>query len=231
MGFKVSGTVEPVSLVDNYPVIDPMFGIDGLRCVTSTSEMYNLPLERRRGGMIVGVQDILNTTTTYYKLKPGVTWEIGSASNWDLLFDFGTSSAFYVKKYIANETLTVPANYQYLVYGDLTIATGGNFQNAGNAIIINGNINLIGDGTWSNIGLGTLDLISLDQTAKYSASFSISQPQGFFTVSHMLNTDDIIYTVRDGNNIIYPNIEIIDNNEILIRSIGTISNGRINIIK
>jgi hypothetical protein len=193
--------------------------------------MYNLPLERRRGGMIVGVQDNLNTTTTYYKLKPGVTWEIGSASNWDLLFDFGTSSAFYVKKYIANETLTVPANYQYLVYGDLTIATSGNFQNAGNAIIINGNINLIGDGTWSNIGLGTLDLISLDQTAKYSASFSISQPQGFFTVSHMLNTDDIIYTVRDGNNIIYPNIEIIDNNEILIRSIGTISNGRINIIK
>lgn len=231
MGFKVSGKVEPISLQDVYPVIDPLYGIDGLRCVSSTTEMYNIPLERRRGGMIVGVQDNIQTTTTYYKLKPGVTWEMGSASNWDLLFDFGTSSAFYVKKYIANETITVPANYQYLVYGNLTIATGGNFQNAGNAIIINGDIITQDTGTWSLIGAGTLDLVLLDQTSKYSASFSIPKDQGFFTVSHMLNSVDIIYNVRDGYNIIYPNVEILDSNNIVIRTIGTVTDGRINIIK
>jgi hypothetical protein len=230
MGFKVSGTVEPVSLVDNYPVIDPLYGIDGLRCVASLSEMYNIPIERRRGGMIVGVQNNISNITDYYKLKPGVTYELGSASNWDPFFDFGTASAFYVKKLIANETLNVPANYQYLVYGDLTIATGGNFVNAGHTIIINGSVNLQGDGTYSIVGSGILDLIPLDQTTKFSGSFSITMSVGYFTVSHNLGTDDIVYTIRDGYNIIYPNVEIIDENRLVIRSIGTISQGRINII-
>jgi len=56
MSFKITGCVEPLNYTDNYPVIDPIWGIDGLRCVSSLTEMYNISLDRRRGGMIVGVK-------------------------------------------------------------------------------------------------------------------------------------------------------------------------------
>jgi hypothetical protein len=228
MGFKVSGKVEPVSITDNYPVIDPLYGIDGLRCVATLTEMYDIPLERRRGGMIVGVQDNVGSNTTYYKLKNGIPWQIGDATNWDLLLSQGTSSVTTIKNYIANENLNVLPNYQYLVYGDLIVATGGTFVNSGSLVIINGTVSYQG-GTLSNVGSGSLTLVTT--TSKYSATFSIPQDQGFFTVSHGLGTDDIVYSIRDGYNFIYPNVEILDTNEILIKSIGTISDGRINIVK
>jgi hypothetical protein len=91
MGVKVTGVIEPVSLSDTYPVIDPLYGIDGLRCVDTVDDMYNIPLERRRGGMVVGIPNTLNQTVTYYKLKPGISWTVGtlSVTDWDPFFGSG----------------------------------------------------------------------------------------------------------------------------------------------
>jgi hypothetical protein len=60
-------------------------------------------------------------------------------------------------------------------------------------------------------------------------SFSLG-PGGTVSVNHGLNTGDIVYTVRDGLNFVYPNIELVDNNSLLLTTTGTISNGRINIM-
>jgi hypothetical protein len=233
MGIKVTGIIEALDSTDTYPVIDPLYGIDGLRCVSSLSEMYDIPLERRRGGMLVGVQNPGNNDTTYYKLRTGVTWSVGtlSVTDWSPLFDYGTgASALSVKYNISNETIVVPPNYEYLLYGDLTIGTGGVFETYGKTVIINGNVNVINNGTYGVFGGGSLNLVSLSQTTKYTSTFSISGG-GTLSITHNLGSDDILYTVRDGNNFVYPNIEIIDSNSILLSSFGTISSGRINIMK
>ena len=229
---KVSGLIDTLSPNDKYPVIDPLLGIDGLRSVSTLSEMYNIPLERRRGGMLVGVADQISNDTIYYKLKPGVTWSVGtlSSTDWDPLFAFGTGSTSMSIKYnISNETMVVPPNYEYLLYGDLVIATGGIFQNYGKTVIINGTVSLVG-GTYSNSGAGVLQLVSLSETTKYSATFSAS-PGTTVSITHYLNSDDILYNIRDGYNFIYPNVEIVNVNSILLTTFGTISNGRINIMK
>lgn len=233
MSFKITGCVEPFNTSDTYPVIDPTWGIDGLRCVSSLTEMYNISLERRRGGMIVGVQDSILNITDYYTLKPGVTWSVGtlSVTDWDPLFIYGTgASAIGVRYNIANETVVVAPNHQYLLYGNLTIGTSGVFQSYGETVIINGSIVLAGDGTYSVGGSGTISYVSLSQTDKYTATFSAS-PDATVNFNHSLGSEDIFWSVRDGNNFIYPNVEIVDSNNISLYTTGTISNGRINILK
>lgn len=232
MSIKLTGLVTPYSPNDTYPVIDPLLGIDGLRSVATLTDMYNIPLERRRGGMVVGVQNLITNDTTYYKLKPGVTWSVGtlSVTDWDPFFGFGTgASALSVKYNIASETVVVPPNYQYLLYGNLTIGTGGVFQTFGETVLINGTINLAGDGTYSVGGAGSIQYISLSTTLKYSGTFSAS-PGSTVSVNHGLGSEDVVLSVRDGNNFVYPNVEIIDTNTILLTTTGTVSNGKINIL-
>jgi hypothetical protein len=232
MSIKLTGLVTTYSPEDKYPVIDPLLGIDGLRSVSTLNDMYNIPLERRRGGMVVGVQNLITNDTTYYKLKPGITWSVGtlSVTDWDPFFGFGTgASALSVKYNIASETVIVPPNYQYLLYGNLTIGTGGNFQTYGQTVLINGSIVLSGDGTYSVAGAGTVQYISLSTTLKYSGTFSAGQGSTV-SINHGLASEDVVLSIRDGNNFVYPNVEIIDSNNVLLTTTGTVSNGKINIL-
>lgn len=218
----VSGLIGPIYSGDTYPVIDPIYGIDGLRNVDTLSVMYDIPLERRRAGMLVGVGG-----TTYYKLKAS-PWTLGSSSDWELFSSggggggTGSSVLYEVTSPITNTTNTL-----YLVYGDLEIATGGSFSNAGKVVIINGGLTFSGSGTYSG---NAPELITLPR--KFSSTFSISPNTGR-SFSHGLNTQDVMVSVRDGLNFVYPNIELESSNPsnvVYIFSYGTISNGSINII-
>lgn len=64
-GIGVMGFISPKNINDTYAVIDPLYGIDGFRNVSSLSELDSITYERRRSGMIVGVND----GESYYKLK------------------------------------------------------------------------------------------------------------------------------------------------------------------
>jgi hypothetical protein len=78
----VTGFIAPTDTTDTYAVTDAIYGIDGLRNVPTHTDMYNIPLERRRSGMIVGVI----SDNTYWRLLPSTgsnIWNIGSASNWE----------------------------------------------------------------------------------------------------------------------------------------------------
>ena len=70
------GYISPMNQNDTYAVIDPLYGIDGLRNVETISDMLDIPEERRRAGMIVGVLE----EDKYYKLKND-NW-VGDITDW-----------------------------------------------------------------------------------------------------------------------------------------------------
>lgn len=223
----VSGLISPIYESDKYPVIDPRLGIDGMRSLNSLQEMYDLPLEKRRGGMVVAIPDVNLNNALYYSLKPegnGVTWSVGSAANWySFLTSTTGSNAVPVKYNIANETITVPLNYEYLLWGNMTVATGGYFVNDGKAFFINGTVSTNG-GTVS--GSGQFNYISVPK--KFIQTFTCS-PFGV-TISHNLGTEDIVYSVRATNNFVTVNMEILNSNQIAVTSHTTFSDARITVI-
>jgi hypothetical protein len=64
-GVEVLGFISPTEPTDEYPVIDPLYGIDGFRNVNTLSDLNSIPNLRRRAGMVVGVSG----GTQYYKLN------------------------------------------------------------------------------------------------------------------------------------------------------------------
>lgn len=228
----VSGLISPIFSEDNYPVIDPLLGIDGLRNVYSTTDRNNIPFEKRRDGMIVGVVSTASGDVSYYKLKPqtnSFSWTFGSSLDWDEILTGLSVSLVPVKTFIENEIVTVPTNYQYLIYGDITVGSGGTLSNNGDIVILNGSLNVT-SGTYS--GSGTVSYVTIPEKKQYSASFSAGVGE-ILAITHSLNTEDIVYSVRDGYNFIYPNIELNSSdpgNAIVLTTTGTISNGRINIM-
>lgn len=226
----VTGVISTIYQSDTYPVIDPRLGIDGLRSLDTLQQMYDLPLERRRAGMVVGIPNTSNNTVAYYKLKPegnGLTWSVGSASNWDgFLTSVTGSNAVPIKYNISSETITVPTNYQYLIWGDMVIGTGGAFVNDGKSYIINGTLSTVGTGTFSGSG----QYFNISIPTKYRETFTCS-PTGY-TISHNLGTDDVVYSVRNDldKNFVTVNVEIIDSNRLKVSSHTTFSNAKITVI-
>jgi hypothetical protein len=88
-GVEVVGFISPTDPLDTYPVIDPLYGIDGLRNVNLISDLDNIPELRRRAGMVVGVSG----GTAYYKLN-NPPWNY-NISDWSV-FNSGGSSGDYL---------------------------------------------------------------------------------------------------------------------------------------
>jgi len=85
-GVEVVGFISPTDPLDTYPVIDPLYGIDGLRNVNLISDLDNIPELRRRAGMVVGVSG----GTAYYKLN-NPPWNY-NISDWSVFNSGGGSS-------------------------------------------------------------------------------------------------------------------------------------------
>jgi hypothetical protein len=79
-GVSILGFISPFNTGDTYPVIDPLYGIDGLRNLNNLSDLNSIPNARRRSGMIVGVSG----GTNYYKLNSS-PWS-GNISDWSEIF-------------------------------------------------------------------------------------------------------------------------------------------------
>lgn len=93
-GVGVMGYLSPMDTRDTYPVIDPIYGIDGLRNVDTIEDLISISIERRRAGMLVGVSG----GTSYYKLK-NVEW-VGDITDWEV-FTLGHQETI---KFIDKET-------------------------------------------------------------------------------------------------------------------------------
>lgn len=125
-----------------------------------------------------------------------------------------------IKKIInIGETVTVLPDYQYLVYGDLTV--NGTLDCQGEVTIINGALVLGPFGIFNNTG--TLVLAALEPTSKkYKATFS-STAMVPFTITHNLNTLDFVYQAREGNNDIAVDLVRLNANQIQITTISSIT--------
>ena len=78
-GIGIMGFITPMDTEDTYAVIDPIYGIDGLRNVDTLEDLNDISYDRRRSGMIVGVSG----GSVYYKLK-NVEWS-GLIEDWEEL--------------------------------------------------------------------------------------------------------------------------------------------------
>jgi hypothetical protein len=176
--------------------------------------------------MVVGVADSVSTNVYYYKLKPqnnGVTWSVGDSTNWDGFLN-SPSASIPVKNTIINETLEVPQNYMYVVYGDLNIGATGVLNNYGRTVIINGNLVTQSNGVLNTMPGGEYITASF-YVQKVVKTFSTVANVGM-TVSHNLRTQDFTYTAKSGYNFVYPNVEIYSpdhNNQVVVTTATAIN--------
>lgn len=115
----VTSIIAPTSSADTYPVIDPLYGIDGLRSVADSIERNAIPDLRRREGMLVYQRD----NSTYYKLLTS-PW-VGNDTDWSV-FNSGSASI--------SGTPT-----QVSFWGEPTSLTGDtnfNWDNTGKTLVI-----------------------------------------------------------------------------------------------
>jgi hypothetical protein len=80
----LTGPIAPTDTVDTYPVFDAFYGLDGLRNISGdTTALNTIPFERRRQGMLVGLNS--TTGTTYWRLKPE-PW-VSATTDWSILIN------------------------------------------------------------------------------------------------------------------------------------------------
>jgi hypothetical protein len=136
-GVRVAGIIVPGDSNDAYPVIDPIYGIDGLRNYSGGTEVLTgttITSLRRRAGMIVGI----NNGTTFYKLKPGWSNSL-TISDWELFSLGGTFTGGTVSgptNFLSGLTSNTISAATYL---NVFAATGGTYSN--------GTISLSGTGS------------------------------------------------------------------------------------
>lgn len=130
-----------------------------------------------------------------------------------------------IKDYIADESIEVPENYQYFIYGDLTIADGGSLVNYGEVVTLNGNLIITGSGTFSNYGTYLSPSISLK---KYSANVT-TVANTPLVITHSLFTTDLVCAVYVDNSPIEFDMTILSTSSVAITTTIGIT-GRINII-
>ena len=140
-GVKITGFISPTDSLDTYAVIDPLYGIDGLRSVSGSTEKNAIPDARRREGMVVYQQ----SNGIYYQLL-GSPWT-GSESDW---VEFAPGTDTYVTGFTfnnANYQLTLTQNISgvyssftqdlSILSGDMTITGGTYNQSTGVATFTN----------------------------------------------------------------------------------------------
>jgi hypothetical protein len=98
-GVEVMGFISPTNPLDEYPVIDPLYGIDGFRNVNLLSDLNTIPELRRRAGMVVGVSG----GTDYYKLLPN-PWNY-TISDWSIFNSGGGGSTVFTGGTVSGDTI------------------------------------------------------------------------------------------------------------------------------
>ncbi len=178
----VTGVIAPTSVLDTYPVLDPLYGIDGLRSVSGATERNDISTLRRREGMLAYQQD----NATYYKLLPS-PWD-GTDNDWTPL-SFSGNSVF--TGMTTDDTLSISFS------GDGTTSNP-----------LTANVNL---SQFENAILQLTDGLFVPQTIKtglaygglvtwYSGYTYEISPAGYYIDSKFYSTPS--YTVANGNPIV-----------------------------
>lgn len=148
------------------------------------------------------------------------------------LYDiFGTgNSGVATKFYIGSgETVTIDANIEYFIYGNLTL-DGGTINNSGKIVVMNGSF-INSGGTYNQISGGSMSLVSSQTINKFTfvTGLTANTP---LVITHNLGTNDVVIAAKNLNT----NQKIVlgesayNLNDVTIESTQTISNIKITII-
>jgi hypothetical protein len=143
-GVTVTGFIAPSSSGDTYAVIDPFYGIDGLRSVANSTERNAITTLRRRMGMMAYQQD----TDTYYKLLQS-PWT-NTDSDWVVVTFGGSNVSPYTNILVTASTAN---NYSGT---SLPVITGYSPSNV--YLTVFDQTNTVSGATINIESLGTLDL-------------------------------------------------------------------------
>ncbi len=178
-GVEVLGFISPTEPTDEYPVIDPLYGIDGFRNVNTSSDLNSIPNLRRRAGMVVGVSG----GTEYYKLNPS-PWN-GSITDWSIFNSGSSGGGTFTGGTVTGDTIftqgVTATTFSAATYLGLPLdvyVTGGTYSN--------------GAITFLNNSGGTFDVTGL-----YTGGTDVYVTGGTFNK----NTKTLTLTRNDGNDI------------------------------
>ena len=168
-GVEVMGYISPTDTNDTYPVIDPLYGIDGFRNVNLISDLNSIPEPRRRAGMVVGISG----GTTYYKLKTS-PWNY-TISDWSLFNTGGGVSGDYLP--LSGGTVTGSTTFTSGLFSNTISAT--TYQNLPIDIRVTGGTYSAGTTTFRNNTGGTFNV-----TGFYTGSTDNNQYVTGFTYNN-----------------------------------------------
>ena len=122
-GVKVTGFISPTDDGDEYPVIDPVYGIGGIRELPDAVARDAIPAPRLRAGMLVVTQDDMKTWQLQGDLTTWTEYNSGGGSSVDpSTFEIALSLTGGV---VENEMLsTYTAPMQFRLSENLTGSVG-----------------------------------------------------------------------------------------------------------
>ena len=177
-GVIVTGVIVPSDTLDTYAVIDPIYGIDGLRNLTGgTSDLNLITTDRRRAGMLVGI----NNGASYYRLN-AAPWT-NTISDWTQI-SFGGG--------FTGGTVTEPTNYLNGLTAN-TISATTIISNTISATTINTNgltANTISATTYLNLP------INLQKTI--TSSYTASSADNMYTIIINNSSTTVTITIPSG---------------------------------
>jgi hypothetical protein len=209
-GVEVMGFISPTDPSDQYPVIDPLYGIDGLRNVNTILDLDNIPELRRRAGMVVGVSG----GTAYYKLNPP-PWNF-DFTDWSVFNTGGGSSGDYLP--LSGGTVTGSTTFTSGLFSNAISAT--TYQNLPTDIRVTGGTYFGSTITFSNNTGGTFTVTGITSSTTFtggtvsgatnftngltantiSATTYQNLPQDIFVTGGTYTNGEILFKNNAGNN-------------------------------
>ena len=94
--------MSPTDSTDTYGVVDPRWGIGGFSNWNDIKDIYNIPHERRRLGMVCGVSGKTTSGITYYSLINNPKNSITTSIDWEI---FNSGEAYeYNERFLLHQT-------------------------------------------------------------------------------------------------------------------------------
>ena len=185
-GVEVFGFISPSDTTDTYPVIDPLYGIDGLRNVDLLSDLNTIPTLRRRAGMVVGVSG----GTTYYKLNlPPWT---NTLSDWSIFNSGGSSGGTLSGDYLPLSGGTVSGGTQFTNGLSANTISATTYFNLPTDVFVTGGTYIGNTITFTNNTGGTFNVTGI--TSSSSTTFTGGTVSGSTIFTNGLSANTISAT-------------------------------------
>jgi hypothetical protein len=185
-GVEVFGFISPSDTTDTYPVIDPLYGIDGLRNVDLLSDLNTIPTLRRRAGMVVGISG----GTTYYKLN-SPPWTL-TLSDWSVFNSGGGGGVSGDYLPLSGGTVTGTTNFTSGLTSNTISAT--TYQNLPTDIRVTGGTFSNGTLTFTNNTGGTFNVTGVTSADTFTTAFTYSN--NVFTINRNQNLPALTATIN-----------------------------------